>query len=64
MKIKKLKKELIDFNIAINPNPNYINDFSNDIDECQNVWDILNVLEDYGWDEQGGIELLFSILIE
>jgi hypothetical protein len=42
----------------------YDNHFVVDINDCDNGWEILRVLEQYGYDTQGGLHILFSILID
>ena len=38
--------------------------FAKDIHMCKDVWEILKVLDHYGYDKQGGLDILFSILIK
>jgi hypothetical protein len=42
----------------------YSEHFVVDINDCDNGWEILRVLEQYGYDTQGGLDILFSILID
>jgi hypothetical protein len=42
----------------------YDNHFVVDINDCDNGWELLRVLEQYGYDTQGGLHILFSILID
>lgn len=41
----------------------YDKHFIVDINDCDNGWELLNTLEQYGYDTQGGLHILFSILI-
>ena len=34
-----------------------------DINDCDSGWELLRTLEQYGYDTQGGLSILFSILI-
>ena len=38
--------------------------FDQDIDKCKNIWDILFILEEYGYDKQGSLDIVFSIVID
>ena len=38
--------------------------FAQDIHECKDIWEILNTLEKYGYNKQGSLHILFSILIK
>jgi hypothetical protein len=42
----------------------YTEHFIVDINDCNSGWDLLRVLEQYGYDTQGGLHILFSILIK
>jgi hypothetical protein len=37
--------------------------FAKNIHKCKDTWDILKVLDDYGYDKQGALDILFSILV-
>jgi hypothetical protein len=41
----------------------YNEHFVVDINECNNGYELLRTLEQYGYDTQGGLHILFSILI-
>jgi len=38
--------------------------FDQDIDECNDAWSIITVLNEYGYDTQGSLDILFQILID
>ena len=38
--------------------------FAKDIYKCKDVWDIINTLDKFGYDKQGSLDILFSILID
>jgi len=38
--------------------------FDQDIDECNDAWGIITVLNEYGYDTQGSLDILFQILID
>jgi hypothetical protein len=42
----------------------YNEHFIIDINECNNGYELLYTLEEYGYDTQGGLHILFSILIK
>ena len=42
----------------------YDEHFVVDINDCDNGFELLRVLEQYGYDTQGGLHILFSILID
>jgi hypothetical protein len=42
----------------------YNEHFIVDINECNNGYELLYTLEEYGYDTQGGLDILFSILIK
>jgi len=62
MKLQELKQQIID-KIGILMTGEYTNQFTEDINKCNNGWDILNILNQYGYDTQGSLDILFSILI-
>jgi hypothetical protein len=41
----------------------YDEHFIVDINDCNSGWELLRTLEQYGYDTQGGLSILFSILI-
>jgi hypothetical protein len=41
----------------------YDEHFIVDINDCDSGWELLRTLEQYGYDTQGGLSILFSILI-
>jgi hypothetical protein len=62
MKLAELKKQLINTLGEF-----YIEDqglFEQDVNECENVFDVLEVLDDYAYDPQSGLNIIFNILIE
>lgn len=59
MTIQELKDQIIE-----NLGEMYDEHFIVDINECEDGWELLNVLEQYGYDTQGGLHILFSILIQ
>jgi len=42
----------------------YNEHFIIDINECNNGYELLHTLEEYGYDTQGSLDILFSILID
>ena len=38
--------------------------FEQDIDECRDGWEIMCTLEEYGYDKQGALDIIFSIVID
>ena len=62
MELQELKQQIID-RIGILMTGEYTNQFSEDINGCNDIWSILNILGQYGYDTQGGLDILFSILI-
>jgi hypothetical protein len=42
----------------------YDEHFVVDINDCDNGFEVLRTLEQYGYDTQGGLHILFSILID
>lgn len=42
----------------------YSEHFIVDINECDDGYELLHTLERYGYDTQGGLHILFSILIK
>ena len=42
----------------------YSTQFDQDIDECRDGWEIMCTLEEYGYDKQGSLDIMFSILID
>lgn len=60
MQLEELKQQIIDrFNLA-----EYTNQFTDDVNGCYDVWDILNTLINYGYDKQGALDIMFQILID
>jgi len=39
-------------------------DFDYDIHECKTVWDLISTLNEYGYDNQGSLSIIFSIIID
>ena len=62
MQLEELKQQIID-RVGILMNGEYTNQFTDDVNGCYDVWDILNTLINYGYDKQGSLDILFSILI-
>ena len=62
MELQELKQQIID-RIGILMTGEYTNQFSEDINGCNDTWSILNILDQYGYDTQGGLDILFSILV-
>jgi hypothetical protein len=63
MQLQELKQQIID-RIGILMNGQYTNQFTDDINGCDDIWDILDTLINYGYDKQGSLDVLFSILID
>jgi hypothetical protein len=63
MQLEELKQQIID-RVGILMTGKYTNTFTTDINECNNGWDLLNTLNEYGYDKQGSLDILFSILID
>ena len=42
----------------------YNEHFVVDINDCDNGFEVLRTLEQYGYDTQGGLHIIFSILID
>lgn len=61
MKLAELKEKIIDM---LGEFYDVGSEFRNDINECDNGFDILAVLNDYGYDMQGGLDIMFDALIE
>ena len=61
MQLEKVKEKIVDEIGMLYENKNY---FTKDIYECKNGWDLVNTLEWYGYDKQGSLDILFSILIK
>jgi hypothetical protein len=59
MQLEELKQQIID-----ELGEMYTAHFVMDINECENGWEVLRTLEQYGYDTQGGLHILFSILID
>lgn len=38
--------------------------FAKDIHKCKDVWDIVKILDNYGYDKQGALNIIFSIIID
>jgi len=62
MQLEELKEKIVD-EIGMEYDEK-ANDFTKDIYECKNGWDLVNTLEWYGYDKQGSLDILFSILIK
>ena len=62
MQLQELKQQIID-RVGILMTGEYTDYFTVDINECDNGWELLRTLEQYGYDTQGGLHILFSILI-
>ena len=58
MQLQELKNQIISKLSEM-----YDEHFIVDINECDNGWELLRTLEQYGYDTQGGLHILFSILI-
>jgi hypothetical protein len=39
-------------------------DFDHDIYECKTIWDLINTLNRYGYDTQGSLSIIFSMVID
>jgi hypothetical protein len=63
MQLEKVKEKIID-GIGILMTGEYTNQFTEDINKCNSGWDLLNTLNKYGYDTQGSLDILFSILIK
>lgn len=63
MQLEELKQQIID-GVGILMNGEYTNQFTEDINGCNDAWDVLNTLNEYGYDTQGSLDILFSILIK
>jgi hypothetical protein len=63
MQLEELKQQIID-RVGILMNGEYTNQFTDDINGCYDVWDILNTLINYGYDKQGSLDIMFQILID
>jgi len=59
MKFQKLKDQII-----LKLDDMYSIQFEQDIDECANMWDIIDTLVEYGYDKQGALDIIFSIVID
>jgi len=59
MQLQKLKDQIIN-----KLGEMYSEHFVVNINDCDNGWELLNTLEQYGYDTQGGLDILFSILIK
>ena len=59
MKLQKLKDQIIS-----QLGEMYNEHFIIDINECNSGYELLYTLEEYGYDTQGGLHILFSILID
>ena len=62
MELQELKQQIID-RIGILMTGEYTNQFSEDINGCNDIWSILNILGQYGYNTQGSLDILFSILV-
>lgn len=38
--------------------------FDYDVLDCKTIWDVISVLGKYGYDKQGSLDIIFSILIK
>ena len=63
MQLQELKQQIID-RVGILMTGEYTDHFTVDINECDNGWELLRTLEQYGYDTQGSLDILFSILIK
>ena len=59
MQLEELKQQVIN-----KLGEMYNEHFVIDINECNNGYELLYTLEEYGYDTQGGLHILFSILIK
>jgi hypothetical protein len=59
MTLQELKQQII-----VELGDMYPITFDQDIDECNDVWSIIKILNEYGYDKQGSLHILFSILIK
>ena len=59
MTLQQLKDEII-----LKIGDMYSEHFIVDINECDNGYEILYTLEQYGYDTQGSLDIMFSILIK
>jgi hypothetical protein len=59
MTLQELKQQII-----VELGEMYPITFDQDIDECNDAWSIITVLNEYGYDTQGSLSILFSILIK
>jgi len=59
MQLEELKQQIIN-----ELGEMYNEHFIIDINECNNGYELLYTLEEYGYDTQGGLHILFSILID
>jgi hypothetical protein len=39
-------------------------DFNHDVYECKTIWDLINTLNKYGYDTQGSLSIIFSMVID
>ena len=58
MQLEELKQQVIN-----KLGEMYSEHFVIDINECNNGYELLYTLEEYGYDTQGSLHILFSILI-
>jgi len=59
MQLEELKQQVIN-----KLGEMYNEHFIIDINECNSGYELLYTLEEYGYDTQGGLHILFSILID
>ena len=59
MQLQELKDQII-LRIA----HMYSVQFYHDIDKCNNGYELLHTLEEYGYDKQGALDIIFSIVID
>jgi hypothetical protein len=59
MQLQELKNQVIE-----EVGEMYGSEFFNDILGCSDVWKLIKTLNEYGYDTQGSLDILFSILID
>jgi hypothetical protein len=63
MQLEELKQQIID-RVGILMTGKYTDHFTIDINECNNGYELLYTLEEYGYNTRDGLDILFSILIK
>ena len=63
MQLEELKQQVIN-RVGILMNGEYTDHFTIDINECNSGYELLYTLEEFGYDTQEGLDILFSILIK